>query len=270
MAAPHDQRDWDVRFDWASTGADAIGADASFAVIVDVLSFTTALSVAIDAGTDVFPYQWNDDTAAAFARAHDATLAVGRSQAARPEGAGLVSLSPVSIRSAPGLKRIVLPSPNGSALASHLAGRAMAVTAACLRNRRAVARWLVSQRDGDPAAGSIAVIAAGERWPDGSLRAAAEDMWGAGAVIAALAELGVAGLSPEAGTAAAAFRAAESDLGAQLLACGSGVELAGHGYRGDVTIAAELDASDGVPVLAGLRFTRFASGNAGQCSHDEP
>jgi len=55
-----------------------------------------------------------------------------------------------------------------------------------------------------------------------------------------------------------------------LLACGSGVELAGHGYRGDVTIAAELDASDGVPVLAGLRFTRFASGNAGQCSHDEP
>ena len=77
-------------------------------------------------------------------------------------------------------------------------------------------------------------------------------------------------LSPEAGTAAAAFRAAESDLGAQLLACGSGVELAGHGYRGDVTIAAELDASDGVPVLAGLRFTRFASGNAGQCSHDEP
>ena len=255
-----------MRFEWAGHGADAILAGARLAVIVDVLSFTTTLSVAVDIGAEVFPYRWNDDSAAGFARQHDATLAVGRSLAARPDGAGLVSLSPVSIRAATGLTRIVLPSPNGSALASRLAGHGTTVVGACLRNRSAVARWLAGEGSRDPAGGIVAVIAAGERWPDGSLRVAIEDLWGAGAVIAALTDLGVAGLSPEARAAVAAYRAVERDLGAQLLACGSGAELAGQGFPGDVAIAAELDNSESVPVLAGLRF---ASAGRGQSSRDE-
>jgi len=38
-----------VRFEWGLAGADAIAADADIAVVVDVLSFTTTLSVALDA-----------------------------------------------------------------------------------------------------------------------------------------------------------------------------------------------------------------------------
>jgi 2-phosphosulfolactate phosphatase len=85
----------------------------------------------------------------------------------------------------------------------------------------------------------MAVIAAGERWSDGSLRPAVEDLWGAGSVIAALAEIAEiaeiadCSLTPEAATAIAAFRA---------------------GFPDDVTIAAEPDTSHCVPVLSSERF----------------
>ena len=167
----------------------------------------------------------------------------------------LVSLSPASIRAAPGLDRIVLPSPNGSALASALASSGRQILAGCLRNRAAVATWLASQPGSSGSPPVIAVIAAGERWPDGRLRPAAEDLWGAGGIIAALDSLGVTGLSPEARSAAAAWRAIEQRPGPALASCGSGAELASAGFSGDVAIAAELDASTCVPVLSGGRFT---------------
>ena len=45
-----------VRTDWGVQGAHAIGPRADFIVIVDVLSFTTTVSVALDQGAEVFPY----------------------------------------------------------------------------------------------------------------------------------------------------------------------------------------------------------------------
>jgi hypothetical protein len=51
----------------------------------------------------------------------------------------------------------------------------------------------------------IAVVAAGATQPDGSLRFAVEDLLGAGAVIDAIAALGIDHQSPEAAAAAAAY-----------------------------------------------------------------
>lgn len=48
---------------------------------------------------------------------------------------------------------------------------------ASLRNRRAVARWLTEQAGPTEQTGRVVVIAAGERWPDGSLRPPIEDLW---------------------------------------------------------------------------------------------
>ena len=87
---------------------------------------------------------------------------------------------------------------------------------ACLRNRTAVARWLLAH------GGTVAVVAAGERWPDGSLRPCAEDLWGAGAVLALLPR---DDLSPEARVAADAFLAVEASLGDSVHGCASGREL---------------------------------------------
>lgn len=240
----HLQRDWDVRFDWGLSGASAIGGEAGVAVVVDVLSFTTTLSVAVDLGVEVRPYRWRDESAAAYAKQHGAVLAVGRSEASE----GAVSLSPGSIRAARGLERLVLPSPNGSSIAYALAGAASACVGASLRNASAVSEWVAGndQEGGLP----VAVIAAGERWPDGTLRPAVEDVWGAGAVLSGLVRLrpGLT-MSPEAEMAVAAWRAVRDRVGAALEECASGRELIAAGYSADVLVAAEVDTSRSVPVL---------------------
>lgn len=225
-----------LHVEWGPTGAAA--AAAPYTVVVDVLSFTTTLTVAVERGMTVYPFRWKDERAEAYAAERDAVLAKGRSLR---DG---VSLSPASVRAATGVERLVLPSPNGSAIAFALAESGATVIGASLRNATAVARWVVGR--------DVAVIAAGERWPDGSLRPAVEDLWGAGAVIAGLVDLGVTDLTAEARMAERAFRAA--DLPADLHACTSGQELVEMGFTGDVEIAAEVDATDVVPVLRGDAF----------------
>lgn len=275
--APHAQTGHRVRFDWGLDGALAVASGADVAVVVDVLSFTTAVGVALDAGTEVLPYRWADDTAAAFAERHDAVLARPRSAA----GPGDLSLSPVSIRAASGVRRLVLPSPNGSTICWHLAEElgVPTVLAASLRNASAVARWVVGRPDARRT--TVAVVAAGERWPGGALRPAVEDAWGAAAVLRGLVG-GLVGellggpprpeappwetaspeaaaphaLSPEARSVAAL--APHGDVAAELAGCASGRELVADGYAGDVRVAAEVDGSGVVPGLVDGRFVDLA------------
>ncbi|MDW4906865.1 2-phosphosulfolactate phosphatase [Streptomyces sp. ADMS] len=94
------------------------------------------------------------------------------------------SLSPAALRRAPFAARLVLLSPNGSAI-SAAAGDTTRVVAACLRNATTVGAWL-AERGYGTAERPVCVIAAGERRPDGSLRPALEDLLGAGAVVASL------------------------------------------------------------------------------------
>ncbi len=88
---------------------------------------------------------------------------------------------------------------------------------------------------------------AGERWPDGSLRPAYEDL-GAGAVAA---RLGLP-LAADAGVAVAAFDRWSVDR--LLLMCRSGVELVDRGFGDDVLMAAAEGADDVVPVLVDGAF----------------
>lgn len=239
----HRQSDARIRFDWGPVGAEAIVDGADVAVVVDVLSFTTAVTVAVDKGMRVLPYRWRDASAASYAEARGAALAVGRSVGDRT---GEVSLSPRSIARADNIDRLVLPSPNGSTIAFTLAERGAVVVAASLRNAGAVAAWLAPRLTTGAA---VAVVAGGERWPDDSLRPAVEDLWGAGAVISGLLRSGVAGPSPEALMAARAYDAIATDIPTQLVSTASGRELVTAGFAGDVAMAAELDVSAVVPVL---------------------
>ena len=248
-----------VLLEWGPAGAQAYGDSGHHGgsrlvarVVVDTLSFTTAVSVAADRGIEVLPYRWADASAATFATARGATLAVGRSQAAP----GQVSLSPSSLRAAePSLRRVVLPSPNGSTISAALGDLGCDVVAGCLRNRTAVASYLLSLSSGPSTTPDVdvLVVPAGERWPDGSLRPAIEDLWGAGAVVAALQEAAGADsavlVSQEAAAAAASYRLVADRLEEAMFAVVSGQELAATGFADDVTVAAELDASDVVPVL---------------------
>lgn len=248
----HDQSTYRLRMEWGPTGAEAVPAD--FAVVVDVLSFTTTLSVALERGIEVFPFRWKDSRAAEHAVRHGATLAVGRFEALSRGDARHVSLSPASLAEVDGVERLVLPSPNGSTIAFALAESGAQVVGACLRNAGAVARWL-GPRVADGA--SVVVVPAGERWHDDTLRPAVEDLWGAGAVLAALDAEAEAGASPEARMAVAAWHAAV--LPHDLLHCAGGRELTEAGFVADVEIAAQSDVSEVVPVLVGESFRDAAS-----------
>lgn len=229
----HQQLEHRVRFDWGPTGASAVVAGADVAVVVDVLSFTTTVTVGVARGIEVLPYLWKDDRAAAYAEERGASLATDRVR----------GLSPYAMSRLEDVARIVVPSPNGSAISFALAGSGARVLAASLRNRTAVAARL--------AEGTVAVVAGGERWPDGSLRPCAEDLWGAGAVLALLPP---ADLSPEARLAADAFRSVGGSLTEALHDCAGGRELHAAGFGADVDVAAGLDADDVVPLLVGDTF----------------
>jgi 2-phosphosulfolactate phosphatase len=247
MVTPYAQDGYRLRCDWGLTGARELAGTAAIVAVVDVLSFTTTLTVAADAGIEVFPYRWRDESAADYARQHDARLAVGRSQA----GPGDVSLSPGTIRAADAIDRLVLPSPNGSTIAHEMATVAHSVIGVSLRNATAAAAWTKAHLRDDT---YVVGIPAGERWRDGSLRPAVEDLWGAGAYLATLAARGIGPVSPEADVAITAFRDMAANLLGRLRDCASGRELIEYGFGQDVEIAAEFGQSSSVPVLNGASF----------------
>src|SRR5205085_6785325 len=106
-----DQHDYTVRMEWGAAGVRALAVTGTF-VVVDVLSFSTCVTVAIDRGAFVLPYRWDDQNAPAYAVEHAAVLA-GR----RGDPGCEYSLSPESLLNIRSGLRLVLPSPNGSTLA---------------------------------------------------------------------------------------------------------------------------------------------------------
>jgi 2-phosphosulfolactate phosphatase len=209
--------------EWGMAGVETLRERVAVLVIVDVLSFSTAVDVAVSNGAMVYPYPYGDKEAAqAAADRVGAVLAKPRQSSG-----GQFSLSPRSLMAVPAGTRIMLPSPNGARLSLACGDRP--VLAGCLRNAGTVARTARQIAGG----GRVGVVPAGERWPDGSLRPAIEDLLGAGAIIHHLA----LPCSPEAQVARDAFRSAGRDVGQLIRASVSGQELIEGGFAGDIDIA---------------------------------
>jgi len=229
-----DQRPARVRLEWGPTGAlRLLGPDysASLVVVVDVLSFSTAVTVACEQGVVVHPYPHRDPTGA------EALAANLGAALAQPRGDGRLSLSPASLVHLRG-GRLVLPSPNGATIAHGLARTGATVVAGCLRNASAVASVVAEHLAADPRH-DVVLVPAGERWPDGSLRPCVEDLLGAGAITAALRD---DDLSVEARAAARLWRATP-DPTATIRESTSGRELTTAGWSEDVSVAVDLDAT---------------------------
>ena len=143
----------------------------------------------------------------------------------------------------------VLEAGDSDRILESLDGVPATVVVGSLRNRSAVARWALERQGGKGDRFMVAVVAAGEERADGSIRFALEDLLGAGAVIDALAEVGIDYCSPEAAAAAAAFTGLRNATGHLIGASASGRERAAAGHRADIDLAIEVDASEAVPVL---------------------
>lgn len=241
MAFYH-QSGFEIRCEWGQTGVELLAPLVDVVIIVDVLSFSTAVDVAVGRGAMIFPYQLKHESAVKYARTKRANLVdVTRTK-------GRWSLSPRSLATVPPGTRLVLPSANGAML-SLLSGKVPTLTG-CLRNAKAVAA--AAQMLGK----QILVIAAGERWPDGTLRPAVEDWIAAGAIMSHMK----GAFSPEAESAKATFSNAQRSLGEALQRCASGRELIERGFGDDIPYAADLDISSVAPVLVDDAYTRFETG----------
>jgi 2-phosphosulfolactate phosphatase len=252
----YDQDGFRVRFEWGPEGLRALGSGPRVVVVVDVLTFSTAVDIAVSRGASVFPREWPPGGSSPvvskmvveYAARIGGVAAVGRSEAGAKHP---YSLSPRSLARVPRGTRLVVASPNGARVTLTAAKSGATVLAGCLRNANAVAQAALAC--GAP----IAVIASGEQWrASGTLRPSFEDLVGAGAIVAAL---GSKRVSPEARAAEAAYRAVSHDLAKMLAQCSSGRELIEKGYRHDVTWAAKLDISRIVPIF---RDGAFVSADA--------
>ncbi|MBD2257430.1 2-phosphosulfolactate phosphatase [Pseudanabaena sp. FACHB-2040] len=234
-----DQADFEVRCEWGKQGVLQLAPISDVVVIIDVLSFSTCIDIANSRGAIVFPYQWRDKSARAFAQCVNAEVAEKR-------GDSRYSLSPASLLIIDSGTRLVMPSPNGSSLS--LATTGTPTLTGCLRNCRAIA--LAAMNYGQ----RIAVIPAGEKWDDGSLRPSFEDFIGAGAVISYLEGK----LSPEAQLAREAYQSVRQSLKHLIKQCGSGQELIERGFKQDVDLASEMNVSDCVPTLVNGAYANHA------------
>lgn len=232
-----DQSEYNIRCEWGRQGALLLAPISEVVIIVDILSFTTAVEIATHQGARVYPYRWKDETAYEFAKSVAAEVADKNN----PRG---YRLSPASLQSLPADLRLVLPSPNGSELS--LSTGSTLTLAGCLRNCEAVAESAMKKGK------NIAVIPAGEKWEDGALRPSFEDLVGAGAIIQHLR----GARAPEADLAVAAFESARVNLLEQLKRCSSGKEKTSRGEEMDVALAAELQVSDCVPILTGGAYQK--------------
>jgi 2-phosphosulfolactate phosphatase len=230
-----DQGEFQVRCGWGWLGVRELRAISDVIVIVDVLSFSTAVDIATARGGVVFPFPYRGEPAVSYA-------ALMEAQPASEERGSGFSLSPASLRELPAGYRLVLPSPNGAALSFSM--EHPIVLAGCLRNATAVGQ--AASRLGS----TVAVIAAGEVGAGGEFRTCIEDWIGVGAVIDACTGL----RSTEASVATGSFHFFREGLKDTLRDSPSGKELIERGCGVDVDLAAEVNVSSNVPWLVDRAF----------------
>jgi len=224
------QGNFSVRLEWSLSAVEHLAATVDCVVIVDVMSFSTCVSIAVSHGAYIYPYPWKDASAIEYARSLNANTA---SLDRRLSGEGY-SLSPTSLRKITKGEKLVLPSPNGSAASFKARDAGVAVLSGCFRNMSATANACRSFS-------RVLVVPCGERWHDGSLRPCIEDYVAAGAIITAM---GRADCSPEAQAAMATWNYYRQHNLVPLRDCASALELIQRGFNEDVDLCLEIDQSN--------------------------
>lgn len=206
--------------------------------MVDVFSFSSAVTVAVSRGAEVLPALSPED-AVARADAHREALVLPGRRRPTPEG---WSHSPKSLQTLPPGARLIYFSDNGGHCCAR-ARRAARLLVGALINASAVAAAAVDLQE--TLGLLVSVVACGECWSrNGALRPCLEDEMGAGAIISAM-QLET---SPEAGAAARTFESLRGSMIEPLRDCGSGRELRAIGFSDDVHLMAGVDTVEAVPL----------------------
>ena len=233
------QEEFNIRFEWGLDGVETLIESSDVIIIIDSLSFSTSIEIAVSQGAMVFPYNGDLKKINTYASKVHAT------PVNQKRSLDHLSLPPASLKNLPSGTRLILPSLNGSIL-SAMTNKLPTLTA-CFRNASAVAR--AAQQIGK----KICVIAAGEKWNNGNIRFAVEDLIGAGALISQLNGK----KSPEAISCQNAYHPLVHDLHHFLSQCSSGKELIEAGFSQGVYLAAALNCSQKAPILINGAYQVF-------------
>ena len=244
MENVYSQSGFECRMEWGVRGVEEASARGDIIVIIDVLSFSSAVTTAVHHGVIIYPFSRVGDIEA-FGKAVDAEVLLGRKEARE---LGRPSLSAPSFRDESNRgKRFFLSSLNG-ATCTKASQKVPALLIGCILNASAVAR-VANQLQKEKKA-NVTVIACGERWHGDDeehreLRPAIEDYLGAGAILSKLDGT----KSPEARLCVTAFQNSKNELPELVWECASGRELREMAFEEDVSYPSQLDLLEDVPVL---------------------
>jgi 2-phosphosulfolactate phosphatase len=237
--------------DWGQQGALRAANRKDVVVIVDTLSFSTAVAAAVHHEGLIYPCPEREN-AVEYARRVGGEAAVSRCDV---PAKGRFSLSPLTYLGLKPGTRIVLPSPNG-ATCCYYAREASHLIVGAFVNAEAVAAAV--SRILDKTDLSVTIVACGEQEKLFSggvhIRFAVEDYLAAGAVISYLKHE----KSPEAHVCEGAFLHIQDDIHSVLWDCESSRELREDGYGSDVEFAAQFSIYDSVPVMKGVFLERLS------------
>jgi len=233
--------------EWGVEGALRAGQRREIGLIIDCLSFSTAVVTAVAQGAVIYPCGHATDSVT-LANTANAELAVKRQDVPK---LGRFSLSPPTLLEAERGSRIVLPSLNGGSCVEAAIGSPFILTGALI-NAKAAAGGVVMlmKKTGK----SVTIVACGEQEEsaDGvmELRHAEEDYLSAGAI---LAELDFQ-KSTEADKCEKNFIANKEMIAETIWNSPSALWLRERGFGSDVEFATELNKYSCLPFLTEGRF----------------
>lgn len=238
------QSPFQCRMDWGIRGVKEASERGDIIIVVDVLSFSSAITNAVHNGVIIYPFPRTGDINE-FGKLVEAEVCILERTRARE--LGLPSLSATSFNEAHKGKRYVVSSINGATCVKE-ANENNYIFIGCLLNASAVAS-VVNQIQKDKNL-NITVIASGERWSGSKdeprdLRPSIEDYLGAGAIL----ELIDGTKSPEARVCIGAYKNSKSELNELILDCSSGRELLSMGFPEDVKFCSQINTLTEVPVV---------------------
>jgi 2-phosphosulfolactate phosphatase len=238
------QSPFQCRMDWGIRGVKEASLRGDIIIVVDVLSFSSAITNAIHQEAIIYPFPRTGDINE-FGKLVEAEVCI--LERARARELGLPSLSATSFNESHKGKRYVISSINGATCVKE-ANENNYIFIGCLLNASAVAS-VVNQIQKDKNL-NITVIASGERWSGTKdeprdLRPSIEDYLGAGAIL----ELLDGTKSPEAQVCIGAYKNSKSELNTLILDCSSGRELVSMGFPEDVKFCSQVDVLKEVPIL---------------------
>jgi 2-phosphosulfolactate phosphatase len=239
-----------IHVEWGATGAKLAAARGDIVVIVDVLSFSTSITLAVSRGATVFSFSHQEIDVLGGPEAISAQLNANLIDRDRRAINSRFSLSPASLTNTNDNDRIIFTSLNG-ANCTAAAKASPVVLIGALTNRYAVAD-AVAQLLRSTVSDRCTLIACGEHWSSISdahgeaIRPGIEDLIGVGAIANRLIPNFT--LSEEALSAASAFASTRDRLFESLSSSVSGRELIAKGFGTDIELAVELDSVGEVPV----------------------